>query len=197
MDESLSQRMLIPAGQTILRQGDLCENYLSIISGSVQIIARSPQGREISLYTIHADESCVLTTSCLLSGHSFPAEALAVTDVEVELVSKAIFDEKLSTSSVFRERVFKNFGERLKHLILKIEEVTSESIPTRVAKFLLDKSSLELFVTHQQMAQEIGSSREVVSRCLKQMERNGALRLSRGKILIINRDYLLSTANDL
>lgn len=182
------EQVVIPANTTLFRQGDSCQNYLLILSGSVKVFTRAENGREIVLYHINTGHSCVLTTSCLLSSEEYPAEGVTESDIVAVVIPGPVFDEYVARSAAFRKLVFNSYGERLAALISLVEEISFSKLDVRLAKFLLENSSVNtpLITTHQALATELGSAREVISRQLKEFEKNGWVKLSRGKIQIMN-----------
>jgi CRP/FNR family transcriptional regulator len=171
-------------GTEIFGPGNPAENLLLLVSGTVRVQQLSEAGREIVLYRVHAGESCVLTTACLLAFEEYSAEGIAETDIEAILIPRDTFDELMSLSKEFRTFVFEAYSKRITDLFLVIEEIAFKRMDIRVAHKLLelmdDQSTLHL--THQQLAIELGTAREVVSRQLKEFERRGWLNLSRGVI---------------
>jgi CRP/FNR family transcriptional regulator len=180
----------IPAGQQVFSLGAKCENYLLLLQGSVKVQLISENGREMQLYRVLPGDSCVLTTSCLLSGDNYPAEAFAEEDVLAFVISSHTFYRCIEKSAFFREFVFKNFAVRLSNIIGRIDEVVFAGIDYRLAKELLAIETKELKITHQELATNLGSVREVVSRHLKQFEAKGCVKLSRGTITVLDREAL-------
>ena len=194
--EILSQARLLelPAGQIIFSPGDHCENYLLVVEGSVKVLGRSLNGREIILYRIENAGSCVLTTSCLLSKDNYAAEGVTETAVKAFAISRSAFKQGLEQSSGFRDFIFKAYGERLSALITLIQEVAFERIDLRLARYLCSRGEkqVELHCTHQELATELGSAREVVSRQLKIFEKQGWIHLGRGTIQLNDLESLQS-----
>lgn len=180
----------IPAKQQVFYPGKICENYLLILSGSVKAQILSEDGREILLYHVQSGDSCVLTTSCLLGDNNYPAEGYTETEVSAFAVPAHIFHRCLEQSTFFREFVFRNFSKRLADVIKRMENISFGSIDQRLAKALLNNGEKNLRKTHHELAQELGSAREVVSRHLKRFESYGWLTLSRGSIQNINFEAL-------
>lgn len=180
----------IPAGTGIFHQGQSCENYFILIQGSARVFTRSAAGKEVVLYRVEPGDMCVLTTSCLLSSQTFPAEAVAETEMRVKVMPKSQFDKLVNESADFREFVFKSFGRRLGNLITTIEKLALESIEQRLAKYLLLQPDNKIAITHQDLALEIGTAREVVSRHLKRFESEGWINLGRGHIELLDRKAL-------
>lgn len=182
----------LPANTVAFRAGDTCENYLLVLEGSVRVQKLAENGREITLYRLEGGDACVLTTSCLLAHERYPAEGVAETDVIAAAIPKAAFFHALDHSPGFRRFVFAAYGERLSDLILLVEEVAFGRIDSRLATRLLALAGESDMVetTHQELAAELGTAREVVSRQLKDFERRGLVRLLRGRIQIIDRHTL-------
>lgn len=171
-------------GTVIFGPGNPAENLLLLVSGTVRVQQLSEGGREIVLYRVHAGESCVLTTACLLAFEDYSAEGIAETDIEAILIPRDTFDEMMATSKDFRAFVFEAYSKRITDLFLVIEEIAFKRMDIRVAQKLLELQDADaiLHLTHQQLATELGTAREVISRQLKEFERRGWLSLSRGTI---------------
>ncbi len=176
----------IPAGQQIFASGDTCKNYLLVLTGSIKAQLISENGREMLLYRLQSGDSCVLTTSCLLSGEDYPAEAFTEEDVSAFVISSHAFYRCIEQSAFFRAFVFKNFAARLSNVIGRLDEVVFAGIDWRLAKELLSAETNVLPITHQELAIKLGSVREVISRHLKQFEAKGWVSLNRGLITIID-----------
>ncbi|MEY4211647.1 MAG: hypothetical protein RLZ92_2028 [Pseudomonadota bacterium] len=176
----------MPLGQPVFYPGKSCENYLLLLSGRVKAQILSPEGREIVLYHVEAGESCVLTTSCLLGGNDYPAEGFTESDVTAFVIPAHIFHRCLEQSSVFREFVFRHFSKRLADVIKRMENLAFGSVDQKLAKALLASGESTVHKTHNELALELGTAREVVSRHLKRFESYGWLTLSRGCIANIN-----------
>ncbi|WP_415404784.1 Crp/Fnr family transcriptional regulator [Tateyamaria sp. SN3-11] len=171
-------------GTVIFGPGKPAENLLLLISGTVRVQQLSEAGREIVLYRVHAGESCVLTTACLLAFEDYSAEGVAETDIEAVMIPRDAFDEMMGRSKEFRAFVFEAYSKRITDLFLVIEEIAFKRMDIRVAQKLLElkDAASTLHFTHQQLAVELGTAREVISRQLKEFERRGWLVLNRGEI---------------
>ncbi len=181
-----AQVVTLHAGVAVFHEGDPCKSYLMIVAGSIRVQKISEAGREIVLYRVKAGETCVLTTSCLFAGERYPAEGITESDVTAVALPLARFQEAIARSDGFRRFVFLSFGERMADLMLLVEEIAFGRTNRRLARRLLalSDSSGRITLTHQQLAAELGTAREVVSRLLKDFERHGWLALHRGHIAI-------------
>ncbi|SJM90968.1 Transcriptional regulator, Crp/Fnr family [Crenothrix polyspora] len=186
-----SSLVKLAAGRQLFYPGSLCENYLLVLEGAVKVQIMSESGREVLLYHVRSGDSCVLTTSCMLSGDCYPAEGITESEVTAFAMSSHAFYRCIEQSPFFREFVFKNFSSRLSKLIGRMEAVVFETIDQRICKNLLESGEKLMTKTHQELAYELGSAREVVSRHLKTFESYGWVKLKRGTIDIIDREALI------
>jgi CRP/FNR family transcriptional regulator len=185
----------LPAGYEVFRRGDACRNYLVVIDGSVRVQALSPGGREVTLYRVAGGQSCVITTSCLISQEVYPAEGITELETTALVLPQGAFNEMLGKSEAFRRFVFANQGQRLSDLIHRIEDVAFGRVDARLARLLFDQgkqSAGRVSATHQKLASELGTAREVVSRQLKVFERRGWIRVGRGRVEVLDAESLAS-----
>lgn len=181
-------------GEIAYRVGQTCDNYVMCIEGRTRVFKTSESGREILLYQVGRGETCVLTTSCLMAGRGFPAESTAESDALLAVLPAPVFHSLMQSSMPFRQFVFDNYGDLLSSLITLVDEVAFSSLDLRLARRLLAEANGQDVVmkTHQQLAQDLGSVREVISRYLREWERMGWVRASRGTIELIDRPALTS-----
>lgn len=197
LDELLrdAQVISLDQGQFVFHAGDLCKAFLVLLDGEVRVQLISPAGREVTLYRIGPGGSCILTTSCLLSHENYPAEAIAESNVQALAIPTSSFQSALEDSTWFRQVVFDGFSSRLSSVIRKIEELAFTSIDSRLAAVLLELDRKGVNdVTHQDIAVELGTAREVVSRHLKRFETDGMVRLGRGQISITDKHRIRALA---
>lgn len=174
----------------IYSEGDPCSGIAFIISGEIRVYKIGHTGREITLYEIGPGETCILNASCILSGASYPAHAAAVTDIELMLMSAAAFRRLVHEHPNMRDFVFSLLSQRLAGVMELVEEVAFGRMDERVLEYLVEKAeNNRLETTHQKIANDLGTSREVVSRILKDFERKGRIRLFRNFIQI-NEDIM-------
>lgn len=192
-----AKQICLPANSTIFYQGANCENFLLVIEGKIKVFTRAINGREIVLYRVNTGQSCTLTTTCLLANKKYPAEGITENEVTALVIPIKDFNRGLAQSTNFRELVFNTYAQRLSEVISLVGEISFNRIEIRLAKQLLHLASNEnsLFITHQYLATELGSAREVISRQLKKFEGEGLLHLSRGKIVLSNLNAIKALAN--
>lgn len=178
----------LPEGTRVFQEGDECQGFVILKNGSIRVQKVAENGRMIVLYRVDPDNLCILTTSCLLGGRGYDAEGICEVDTEALVLPKAKFQEILDHSAGFREFVFSSLASRLTGLIVKINQVALTNVETRLLILLLQKSQATglLTMTHQDLASELGSAREVISRHLKRLEAQGLVRLGHGQIEILD-----------
>jgi CRP/FNR family transcriptional regulator len=184
---SRSARPLVcPAGTVLFRPDDACTGFVILREGTIRVSLTSANGREIVLYRVKPGEVCLQTFVCLAEGRSYSAEGIAETDLAGELIPAAEFDRRMGEDLAFRQSVFTAVAHRFADFEHLVESLASVSIEARLAEVLLARAGTqgEVHLTHEALAAEIGSSREVVSRQLARFERAGHVELSRGKVLI-------------
>jgi CRP/FNR family transcriptional regulator len=176
----------VEPGEPLYRDHEACENYLIVLEGSVRVQKLAASGHIITLYHLAPGQPCELTTSCLLGGAVYPAEAVAENRVRAALIPKANFLEAMLYSPQFRAFIFASIDKGINELITLVEQVAFGHMDGRLAHCLVDKAGdrKRLRVTHLALAEELGTAREVVSRLLKEFERHGWVRLHRGWIEI-------------
>lgn len=180
----------VPAGTVGYREGTPCGAYVLRLAGRSRVFKISASGREILLYRVGRGETCVLTTTCLLGHSCYPASTIAEEALRDVLIPAAAFDQLMIESRVFRRFVMQNYGALITDLIVLLDEVAFHNLDVRLARLLLALPSARAECTHQQLAAELGTAREVVSRQLKRFEQHGWLRLGRGQIEILDREAL-------
>jgi CRP/FNR family transcriptional regulator len=182
----------IPAGRDVFVEGDSIDAIALLLSGVVRVYKIGETGREITLYRFGHGESCILTANAILSQKSFPAIATVEKDAEAILVPADAFRSWVSRYAVWRDFVFDLFAQRLSSVIAVVEEVAFQRMDGRVAALLLSRSQAQnpLRITHQEIASELGSSREVISRLLEDFASRGMIRTMRGTIEILDFECL-------
>ena len=179
------KKVSIKENTIICRLGDHCDNLVVLTKGEVKVMRIAEDGRHITLYSVHVGESCVLTTSCLFNEKAFPAIAITQTPLEGYVISKTQLRNWLTTEPLWQSFIFKMLTERMGDLILKVDELAFDSLQTRLIHWLSAHTQApRLKITHQQIALELASSREVISRLLKKLEDKGLIELHRGEIIL-------------
>lgn len=179
-----SRLVRLPAGSTVFAAGQEAANLLFVLSGTVRVSQTSESGREVVLYRVEAGESCIMTAACLMGDAPYLAEGIAETEVEAVAIPRAVFDDLAARSAAFRAFVFAAYAQRMLDLFQIVDEVAFGRVDIRLAQRLiaLARGADELHITHQQLAAELGTAREVISRQLQDFQRRGWITQARGVI---------------
>ena len=172
-----------PAASVLFEAASPCTGFPMLLEGRVRVVKTAPNGREVQLYRITPGESCLLSSSCLLGGSTYSATGIAETAVTMIALPPAQFHSLLAEHKAFRDYVFSLFSERLADLMSLVEAVTFYKLDQRLAALLLGKGEV-LRTTHQNLADELGSVREMVSRLLANFQDRGWVALGREQIRI-------------
>lgn len=182
----------IPAGHDVFIEGDRVEAIALLISGVVRVYKIGETGREITLYRFGYGSSCILTANAILSQKTFPAVATVEQDAEAVMIPAESFRDWVKRYDLWREFVFELLSQRLSTVMAIVDEVAFQRMDKRVAALLLKraKSQNPIRITHQEIASELGSSREVISRLLEDFISDGSIRAGRGVIEILDFEVL-------
>jgi len=170
----------------LFRPDDTCAGFVVLAEGCIRVSLTSPGGREIVLYRVQPGDVCLQTFTCLAEGRVYSAEGVAETELKGELIPPAEYERRLAEDPDFRRRVFMAVAHRFADFEHLVESLASASIEARLAEALLARADAQddVHLTHDALAAEIGSAREVVSRQLARFERAGLVGLSRGKVTL-------------
>lgn len=184
-----SSVVALPAGTPVFAPGQSASDMLLLLQGTVRVQQTSDTGREVFLYRVHAGESCVLTTACMLAFEDYSAEGIAETDVRAVAVPRATFDDLVGRSPVFRQFVFAAYSRRITDLFALIDNIVFQRMDVRLASRLLELAGEDQVVraTHAALGSELGTAREVVSRTLSEFQRRGWIGQARGEVHLIGR----------
>ena len=183
----------VPAKTALFECGDSCRALALVLSGSVRVFTRSPTGREISLYRVNKSELCIITLSCLLGDDVYPAAGMMDEDVTAIVLPAFLFRKLVEEQPGFCTVVFQLFAQRLTGFMQLIDEITFHKLDQRLAAFLV-RQGPKVNESHQEIADELGSVREVVSRLLKQFEERNWIRISRKQIEVVDTQALAGYA---
>ncbi|WP_457668779.1 Crp/Fnr family transcriptional regulator [Thiolapillus sp.] len=183
------RRISLPAGEHICLEGSSCSHLAFVLSGTGRVYKLGESGREITLYRVEAGECCILTLSCIISEKRFPAFAVSESDLEAIVVPAAVIQEWMDGMPNWRRYAWDLIAARLGDVISLVEEVTFRRMDERLGFYLNQADIFPLgqktAITHQQIAAELGTSREVVSRLLKDLEQQGIVEPGRGWIKVL------------
>ena len=182
----------IPAGHDVFLEGDQVDAIALLISGVVRVYKIGETGREITLYRFGNGESCILTANAILSQKTFPAIAVVEKDAEAVMIPADVFRQWVAKYDLWRELVFDMLSQRLSSVMAIVDEVAFRRMDERLVSLLLTRSRVQnpMRITHQEIASELGSSREVISRLLEDFSKRGFVSVGRGEIEILDEDGL-------
>ncbi|PJE32319.1 cAMP receptor protein [Pseudooceanicola marinus] len=182
----------MPAGAQVFAPGQSADNLLLLLKGTVRVQQKSETGREVFLYRVHAGDSCVLTTACMLAFEDYAADGIAETDIRAVAIPRRTFDDLVARSPIFRSFVFKAYSRRLTDLFTLIDDIVFQRMDVRLAARLLELADDKgvVHATHQVLGNELGTAREVISRTLAEFQRRGWVELARGEVRLTGRSGL-------
>lgn len=178
----------IPKNSILFSQGSDCQNFVIIVSGNVRVQYQDSHGNEIVLYRLCPAEVCNTTTLCLLADDNYPAAGYTESEVKLATVNRQDFLQALEDSA-FREYIFSQIARRSLELISLVDEVTFLTLEERLVRYLINNGPI-INATHKQIAAQLGTAREVVSRYLRRLVNNGYIKTSRTGIAVVNNTEL-------
>jgi CRP/FNR family transcriptional regulator len=189
--------MEVPPGTVLFRPGDAVKGYVIVLEGRIGVHLIGPTGRDILLYDVVPGKSCIQSTLGLLGGEDYTAEAVADRPTRLVLLPRATFLDLLGADPAFRSIVFAAFAERMQSMMHLLEKVAFQRVESRLAAWLLSHAENGVVeATQQDIASAIGSAREVVSRRLDALARQGAIVQARGRVEIRDEGALRRIADD-
>lgn len=197
--ERAASAMRFPKGKSLRSDDGECLGLLLVKSGELRTFIRSEEGREITLYRLSPGELCVLSATCVLSSIRFDVSIEASSDAEVVKIGLGAFEEIMRENLRVENFAYKSAAERFSDVIWAVQQLVFMSFDARLAIFLLDESAKprqgrggdgEIRATHEEIARNVGSAREVVSRALKAFESRGIISLGRGSVRVLDRKAL-------
>ncbi len=185
--ENLAVTVRLAAGDYFFHDGDICAHFALLGTGRLRVFKTSQSGREITLYHVAPGETCLVSLLSAILQQGSPASAAAETAVEAVALPAARLRHWLGKNNDLRLFVFQTLASRLIDVMTLVEEVAFARMDRRLAEYLLQQfqgktPTAALDTTHEQIAFELGTAREVVSRLLRELDRAGAVRTRRGSV---------------
>jgi CRP/FNR family transcriptional regulator len=180
------QHLRVPPGTVMQAEGDTCTTMGFQLDGRKRVYKQGHNGREITLYEVGPGEICILNAASLLSRNPCPATAAALTEVETLAVPAEDFRRLVVENEAMRAYVFGVINHGFTSVLELVTEVAFGRMDQRLTEYLIEKSEDGcLEITHQAIANDLGTAREVVSRLLKDLERRGKVRLGRARVELV------------
>jgi len=182
---SHAKAVKMPKGMELFAQGDQCKDILFLVDGSVRVYRLHESGQEITLYFLENGEQCNVNLNSAFT--NTPAIGTAVCESEVEgyLLPADVVKTIYAAEAAYQQFVFTLFARRLEGMAGLIEDVRFKKLDHRLLDWLHEQDSFEINITHEKLASHLGTSREVISRLLKEFEHNGIVQLHRGRIDVL------------
>jgi CRP/FNR family transcriptional regulator, anaerobic regulatory protein len=190
-----SQEIRVPAGTVLFDERQPCAGFPLVLEGDIRVTRAAPSGRGILLYRVAPGEGCILSGGCLLGNSAYSASGVAENDVVLLRIPPALFQKLMVESEPFRRFVFGMYGERLSEVMELVEAVAFQRLDARLAQLLIRRGPV-LHATHQSLADELGSVREIVSRLLRSFEDRGWVRLERERVTVLDLKALAAHAQN-
>lgn len=192
-----AQQVEIEKNIVIFKSGDPCGAFLILVKGEISVEITTKSGRDLLLYKMSENDTCIITTSVLLNHEKYYASAITKTTVSAITISAEDFHKALALSHDFNSFVLQGYSQRMSALIALLDRIASRDINYELSNVLLQKANNDGVVklTHKEIAKEAGTVREVVSRKLSALETQGIVKLQRGKIIILDTDFLQNTVS--
>lgn len=186
---SVSKVFKAPAGEIIMDIEQQIDQIPLVIKGSIKILREDDDGNEIFLYYLEPGHACATSITCCLTGQRSTIRAIAEDDTEYLGIPVQYSDEWMLKYKSWKNFVMNTYAERFEELLKAIDQLAFKKMDERLAKYLHDKADLhescEIHISHQEIAYDLNTSREVISRLLKQLERIGSIKLGRNRIIIL------------
>lgn len=185
----VGKEVFIKEGEPIIRVGEFIKSTPLISDGLIKVIRQDDEGREILLYYLTGGDTCVMTVTCCMHQEKSKIKAIAEKDSRIILIPFHYMDEWMRSYRTWRNFILQTYSARFEEMLTTLDQIAFESLDTRLLKYLSDKKLVletdEFKITHQQIASELNSSREAISRLLKKLEGLEVIKLGRNKIQII------------
>jgi len=187
---NVAKEVKVKEGDSIIKIGEFIKSTPLITKGLLKIVRQDDDGHEILLYYLDGGNTCVMTVTCCMKQEKSKIKAIAETETHLLLVPFHHMDEWMRNFRSWRNFILQTYSARFEEMLATLDSVAFESLDNRLLRYLADREQAlgtqEFHITHQQIAQELNSSREAVSRLLKKLETSGHIQLGRNKIKLIN-----------
>jgi CRP/FNR family transcriptional regulator len=187
----------LPSGKRLFSEGDSAQALALVVSGAIRIFKTGRTGREITLYRLGPGETCILSVNAIVTQQPLPAAATVEEEVQAVTIAAAVLRDWVHRHELWRQFVFELISQRLTKVLTLVDDVVFSRMDTRIAALLLARSRSQnpVHITHQEIAAELGTSREVISRILEDLAGAGMVRSTRGRIEILDAAPLEVLAN--
>jgi len=183
--EKHAKAISISKKNILFYQGDICDSVLLLTKGEVRLYIQDEGIESIDLYTLKAGEQCIVNTASTLSKTHAIATAETIGDIEGYIIDEKSIKKLSSISPVYQNYIFSLYTIRMADLASLINDIKFKKLDKRLLEWLIKQKKQNIKITHEEIAQSLGSNRVVISRTLKELEKIGKIKLNRGSIEII------------
>lgn len=187
---TLAEVVKIKEGEVLMDYGKKVTFLPMVISGTIRVMRRDEEDREILLYYLSSNESCAMAYACCMEAKKSEVKAIAEEDSELLKIPHSKLDEWLVKYPSWKSYIFASFSQRFNELLKSLESVAFHKLDERLVKYLKNKTKVtgknSIQLSHNQIAEEMGTSRVVISRLLKQLENDKRLVLYRNEIKLLS-----------
>lgn len=177
-------------GENMINVGEFIRNFPLILTGVIKIMREDDEGKEILLYYLYPGETCALSLSCCMASKVSSIKAVVEDDAEVILIPIQKMDEWVQSFPTWKSFVMQTYQARFEELLETIDELAFNKMDERLWSYLVNRATVlhsnQLDITHSEIAKELGTSREVISRLLKKLEGQQKIAMSRNSIEVFN-----------
>jgi len=175
----------IGEGNLLFFQGEVCKNILFLTKGSVRLYIQSEHAEEITLYELNPGEQCIVNTASTISQTEAIGSAVTLSDIEGYLLDVQSVKELTRQSDAYQNYLFSIYTLRMGHLAQLVNDIKFKNLDERVLEWLSSHGNKIIYTTHEKIANNLGSNRVVISRVLKELERDGKVLMTRGAIKVV------------
>lgn len=184
----------------VIHHGGNCEGLIVVTSGRIRVYALSDEGKEITLYRLLERDICLFSASCIMPDLRFEVLANAETETDAFIIPASVYKSLMAESVAVANYTNNLLASRFSDVMWLFDQILNKKLDTRLAAFLIEESQLNdsnvLYLTHEDIANHLGSMREVITRMLKYFAAEGLVKLGRGRITLLNVQTLSDMAKD-
>ena len=196
--ENNTQERVYGAGETVHDNRVDCVGLFVVLQGHLRVYTLSEEGRELTLYRLFERDMCLLSASCIIRGLHFDVMVEAGEETRVLHIPAALYQRLMDTSVAVARYTNELMASHFSEVMWLMDQVMNRKMDARIAALLVEESQLrqtdDLTVTHEQLANHLGTAREVVTRMLKHMQQEGLVRLHRGHVVLVERTKICRMA---
>ena len=193
-----SIKRTVKEGKVLHEGADECEGLFCVLSGQLRAYVLSPEGKEITIYRLLEGDLCLFSASCIFSGSPLDISVAVEKEGSLITIPSIVYKKSMNESSVLSNFTNQRMAERFYDVMWLLEQILWKSLDRRLASFLFEESRIDhsdtLTITHEKIADHLGTAREVITRMLKYLQSENLIKISRSKIIILDAEGLKKLA---